>query len=57
MTRKKNIDTANEPVDQDDEGIVDTGVLHEKAPLFPDVALCEDPDCPITLGPHQVHEE
>ena len=29
VKKRKGVDVANEPVDIDDEGIVDTGVLHE----------------------------
>lgn len=29
MDEKKRFDTANEPVDEYDDGMVDTGVLHE----------------------------
>lgn len=31
MDEKKDIDVASEPVDLEDDGIVDTGVLHELA--------------------------
>lgn len=30
MDKKKPVDTANEPVDLYDDGMVDTGVLHEE---------------------------
>lgn len=39
MGEKQNDDVANEPVDYDD-GIIDTGVLHE-------VRKCDDPDCKL----------
>lgn len=40
MDQNKNVDLANEPVDLDDEGIVDTGVLHE----FPEETKTEEED-------------